>query len=88
MESLALLATLIVSIAFLGGPLSFLLSRLLTRKGRTLSSFGKVVTLNFALPAIAVGLYLILLDIGLGARIMGAIGVTTGLLAAIRILRK
>jgi len=48
MESLALLATLILSIAFIGGPLSFPLSRLLTRKGRTLSSFGKVCDASYA----------------------------------------
>lgn len=94
MESLALLVTLIIAISILGGPLSFLLSFLYvknarrhSRKHRLKVNLYFVLTLLFSIPAILVGFRFLTLDISIGGRVVGVVGVLTGSLAIYKSLR-
>ena len=94
MESLALLVSLIVSVAFIGGPFSLLLvvlrkrSKRSNRKPNTLAlRIYAVFVLVFAIPAVLVGGRLITLDIGMGGRLFGLIGIITGVLALVRLYK-
>ena len=85
MESLALLATLIISLTVLGGPISlaltFLPQRLLPLP------LIKILASLIALIAIFFGISLIVSVNSIGARIMGSFGVITAASAIYRIIR-
>ena len=85
MESLALLATVIISLTVLGGPISlaitFLPQRLLPL------AVIKIWAFVFALVAILVGIILIINVNSIGAVITGLIGITTALFAIYRVIR-
>ena len=86
MESLALLAALIVAISVLGGPLALLLTRNL--KSEPKPSYIRAVIASFvAIPAFFTGLNLILIDIGIGGRIVGLVGVVCGSLTIYKIAK-
>ena len=87
MESLALLAALIVSIAFIGGPLSFLLSFLKNLTGKL--EIGRIFFLFlFGIPALLVGTYLVTQRISPGATFMGLIGISSSSLAMYRVIKQ
>jgi hypothetical protein len=85
MESLALLATVIISLTVLGGPISlaitFLPQRLLPL------AVIKIWAFLFAAIAILVGIMLIINVNSIGAVITGLIGITTALFAIYRVIR-
>ena len=85
MESLALLATVIISLTVLGGPISlaitFLPQRLLPL------AVIKIWAFVFALVAILVGIMLIINVNSIGAVITGLIGISTALFAIYRVIR-
>jgi len=85
MESLALLATVIISLTVLGGPISlaitFLPQRLLPL------AVIKIWAFLFALVAILVGIMLIINVNSIGAVITGLIGISTALFAIYRVIR-
>jgi len=86
MESLALLAALIVALSVLGGPLALLLARNL--KSEPKPSYIRAVIASFvAIPAFFTGLNLVLIDIGIGGRIVGLVGVLCGALTIYKIAR-
>ncbi|MBU3692545.1 MAG: hypothetical protein FGM47_03380 [Candidatus Nanopelagicaceae bacterium] len=95
MESLALLAALIVSIASIGGPASLFFVFLFKRYKRAhlrpsvlISRIYSFVILILSIPAILVGMRLLTLDFGLGGSIIGLIGITTGSLALFKLFGK
>ena len=85
MESLALLATLIISFTVLGGPISlaltFLPQRLLPL------AVMKVLAFLIAVIAIFFGIALVISVDSIGARIMGSFGVITAATAIYRIIK-
>ncbi len=85
MESLALLATLIISLTVLGGPISlaltFLPQRLLPL------ALIKILASLIAVIAIFFGISLIVSVNSIGARIMGSFGVITAATAIYRIIK-
>jgi hypothetical protein len=85
MESLALLASLIVSLTALGGPialaLTFLPQRLLPL------AVIKILAFLIALIAIYVGAFLIINVNSIGARVIGLFGISTALIAIYRIIK-
>ena len=86
MESLALLASIIVAISFIGGPIAVLLSRNL--KGEPKPSYLRALLASFvAIPAFFTGLNLVLIDIGIGGRIVGLVGVVCGSLTIYKIAK-
>jgi len=86
MESLALLAALIVALSVLGGPLALLLTRNL--KSEPKPSYIRAVIASFvAIPAFFTGLNLVLIDIGIGGRIVGLVGVVCGSLTIYKIAK-
>ena len=86
MESLALLAALIVALSVLGGPLALLLTRNL--KSEPKPSYIRAVIASFvAIPAFFTGLNLVLIDIGIGGRIVGLVGVLCGSLTIYKIAK-
>ena len=94
MESLALLASLIISIAVVGGPLSLLFSWLRVRHQRNhlqphrnVLRIYSVLVIIFGVPAIAVGIRLLTLDIAVGGKFFGLLGVATSSFALIRLYR-
>ena len=94
MESLALLASLILAIAVIGGPLSLLFAILRGRNKRSnLQSHTvaqrvyAILILTFGLPALVVGLRLTTLDIAMGGKFFGLIGVATSFWALLRLFR-
>jgi hypothetical protein len=86
MESLALLAALIISLTVIGGPLSvaltFLPQRLLPLVVIKLFAF------LIALIAIIIGVMLIVNVDSIGARLMGSFGAICGFFAIYRVIRK
>ena len=86
MESLALLAALIISLTVIGGPLSvaltFLPQRLLPLAVIKLFAF------LIAVIAIIIGVMLIVNVDSIGARIMGSFGAICGFFAIYRVIRK
>jgi len=85
LESLALLATLIISLTVLGGPISLLLTFIPQR----LLPLAVIKILAFAIAAIAilVGYMLIINVNSIGALIMGVIGIATGIIAIYRVIK-
>ncbi len=85
MESLALLATLIISLTVLGGPISLALT-FLPKRLLPLAVI-KILASLIAVIAIFFGISLIVSVNSIGARIMGSFGVITAATAIYRIIR-
>ncbi len=85
MESLALLATLIISLTVLGGPISLALTFLPQRLLPLVVI--KILAGLIAVIAIFFGISLIVSVNSIGARIMGSFGVITAATAIYRIIR-
>jgi hypothetical protein len=85
MESLALLATVIISLTVLGGPISLLLT-FVPQRLLPLAVI-KIWAFLFAAIAILVGIMLIINVNSIGAFITGLIGITTALFAIYRVIR-
>jgi hypothetical protein len=85
MESLALLASLIVSLTALGGPIALVLT-FLPQRLLPLAVI-KILAFLIALIAIYVGAFLIINVNSIGARVIGLFGISTALIAIYRIIR-
>jgi len=85
MESLALLATLIISLTVLGGPISLALTFLPKRLLQL--AVIKILASLIAVIAIFFGISLIVSVNSIGARIMGSFGVITAATAIYRTIR-
>ena len=85
MESLALLATVIISLTALGGPISLAL----TFVPQKLLPLAVIKILAFLLGslAIVIGLMLMINVDSIGARLMGGFGVATALVAIYRVIK-
>ena len=85
MESLALLASLIVSLTALGGPISLALTYLPQR----LLPLAVIKILSFliALIAIFIGVFLLINVNSIGARVIGVFGITTAVVAIYRVIK-
>jgi hypothetical protein len=85
LESLALLATVIISLTALGGPISLAL----TFVPQKLLPLAVIKILAFLLGslAIVVGLMLMINVDSIGARLMGGFGVATALVAIYRVIK-
>ena len=85
MESLALLASVIISLTALGGPISlalpFLPQRLLPL------AVIKILAFLIAVIAIFIGVFLMINVNSIGARVVGSFGVITASIAIYRIIR-
>ena len=86
MESLALLAALIISLTVIGGPLSVALTYLPQRLLPL--AVIKVIAFMIALISIFIGGMLITNVDSIGARIMGSFGAICGLFAIYRVVKK
>ena len=85
MESLALLATVIISLTVLGGPISLLLT-FIPQRLLPLAVI-KIWAFVFASVAILVGIMLIINVNSIGAMIMGIIGIATAVFAIYRVIK-
>jgi len=85
LESLALLATLIISLTVLGGPISLALT-FLPQRLLPLAVI-KILAGLIAVIAIFFGISLIVSVNSIGARIMGSFGVITAATAIYRIIK-
>jgi hypothetical protein len=85
MESLALLATVIISLTVLGGPISLLLT-FVPQRLLPLAVI-KIWAFLFAAIAILVGIMLIINVNAIGAVITGLIGITTAVFAIYRVIK-
>jgi hypothetical protein len=85
MESLAIAAAILVLITVAGGPISLLIAVLSKRISKKYSVF---FTLLFGVPAVLVGIYLISLNIGIGARLMGLFGLITSSVAIAKVITR
>ena len=85
MESLALLASLIVSLTALGGPISLALTYLPQR----LLPLAVIKILSFliAMIAIFIGVFLVINVNSIGARFIGVFGITTAIIAIYRVIK-
>ena len=85
MESLALLASVIISLTALGGPfslaLTFLPQRLLPL------AVIKILAFLIAVIAIFIGVFLMINVNSIGARVVGSFGVITASIAIYRIIK-
>ena len=85
MESLALLAVLLISLTVLGGPISLLLT-FIPQRLLPLAVI-KIWAFVFAAIAIFVGIMLIINVNSIGALITGLIGITTAVFAIYRVIK-
>ena len=85
MESLALLATLIISLTALGGPISLALT-FVPQKLLPLAVI-KILAFLLGVLAIIVGLFLMINVDSIGALLMGGFGVATALVAIYRVIK-
>jgi hypothetical protein len=85
MESLALLATVIISLTVLGGPISLLLTYIPQRLLPL--AVIKIWAFAFAAGAILVGIMLIINVNSIGVMFMGVIGITTAVFAIYRVIK-
>ena len=85
MESLALLASLIISLTALGGPFSLALTYLPQR----LLPLAVIKILSFliAMIAIFIGVFLVINVNSIGARVIGVFGITTAVIAIYRVIK-
>jgi hypothetical protein len=85
LESLAILAVLLISLTVLGGPISLALT-FLPQRLLPLAVI-KILATAIALLAIVVGIMLIINVNSIGALIIGLIGITTGVFAIYRVIK-
>ena len=85
MESLALLASLIISLTALGGPISLALTYLPQRLLPL--AVIKILAFLIALIAIFIGVFLAINVNSIGARVIGFFGVTTAVIAIYRVIK-
>jgi hypothetical protein len=85
MESLALLASLIISLTALGGPISLALTYLPQRLLPL--AVIKIVAFLIALIAIFIGVFLVINVNSIGARVIGVFGITTAVIAIYRVIK-
>ena len=85
MESLAILAVLLIALTVLGGPISLLLT-FIPQRLLPLAVI-KIWAFVFASVAILVGFMLIINVNSIGAMIMGVIGITTAVFAIYRVIK-
>ena len=85
MESLAILAVLLISLTVLGGPISLLLTYIPQRLLPL--AVIKIWAFIFAAVAILVGIMLIINVKSIGAMIMGVLGITTAVFATYRVIK-
>ena len=85
MESLALLASLIVSLTALGGPISLALTYLPQRLLPL--AVIKIISFLIALIAIFIGVFLVINVNSIGARVIGVFGITTAVVAIYRVIK-
>ena len=85
MESLALLASLIVSLTALGGPISLALT-FLPQRLLPLAVI-KILAFLIAVIAIFIGAFLMINVNSIGARFIGSFGVITATIAIYRIIK-
>ena len=83
MESLALFASLIVSLTALGGPISLALTYLPQRLLPL--AVIKIFAFLIALIAILIGVFLVINVNSIGARVIGVFGITTAVIAIYRV---
>ena len=85
MESLALLASLIISLTALGGPISLALTYLPQRLLPL--AVIKIFAFLIALIAIFIGVFLVINVNSIGARVIGVFGITTAVVAIYRVIK-
>lgn len=85
MESLALLASVIISLTALGGPISLALTFLPQRLLQL--AVIKILAFLIAVIAIFIGVFLMINVNSIGARVIGSFGVITASIAIYRIIR-
>ena len=85
MESLALLASLIISLTALGGPISLALTYLPQRLLPL--AVIKIVAFLMAMIAIFIGVFLMINVNSIGARVIGVFGITTAVIAIYRVIK-
>ena len=85
MESLALLASLIISLTALGGPISLALTHLPQRLLPL--AVIKILAFLIALIAIFIGVFLVINVNSIGARVIGFFGITTAVIAIYRVIK-
>ena len=85
MESLALLASLIISLTALGGPISLALTYLPQRLLPL--AVIKILAFLIALIAIFIGVFLVINVNSIGARVIGLFGITTAVIAIYRVIK-
>ena len=85
MESLALFASLIISLTALGGPISLALTYLPQRLLPL--AVIKILAFLIALIAIFIGVFLVINVNSIGARVIGVFGITTAVIAIYRIIK-
>ena len=85
MESLALLASVIISLTALGGPISLALT-FLPQRLLPLAVI-KILAFLIAVIAIFIGVFLMINVNSIGARVVGSFGVMTASMAIYRIIR-
>ena len=85
MESLALLASLIVALTALGGPISLALTYLPQRLLPL--AVIKIFAFLIAMIAIFIGVFLVINVNSIGARVIGVFGITTAVVAIYRVIK-
>ena len=85
MESLALLASVIISLTALGGPISLALT-FLPQRLLPLAVI-KILAFLIAVVAIFIGVFLMINVNSIGARVVGSFGVMTASIAIYRIVK-
>ena len=85
MESLALFASLIISLTALGGPISLALTYLPQRLLPL--AVIKILAFIIALIAIFSGVFLVINVNSIGARVIGVFGITTAVIAIYRVIK-
>ena len=85
MESLALLASVIISLTALGGPISLALT-FLPQRLLPLAVI-KILAFLIAVIAIFIGVFLMINVNSIGARVIGSFGVMTASIAIYRIIK-
>jgi hypothetical protein len=85
MESLALLASVIISLTALGGPISLALT-FLPQRLLPLAVI-KILAFLIAVIAIFIGVFIMINVNSIGARVVGSFGVMTASMAIYRIIR-
>jgi len=85
LESLAILAVLLISLTVLGGPISLLLT-FIPQRLLPLAVI-KILAFVFALVAILVGIMLVINVNSIGAMIIGVLGIATAVFAIYRVIK-